>query len=199
MRLAAVVSILVALTAPIASPQTPALPAELTAEVQQAERDGRRIFEAAESSRQAEAWAIRAIATAEAAPVERCATPYRALAVAAAAGEGGPRVYLLSSLPPDQGLVVGRHFRIDLHPEGDRVAAIARSTNSCFVSPPPETNPGRTPVGMYMTHLLTPTPTEFHVFLSLIVDKPLYVGTQAGSRRIDWVVERGTIHVARSR
>ena len=50
---------------------------------------------------------------------------------------------------------------------------------------------GFRPMGMMVTHLLDPQPTEIHVFISLNTDSPLYVGTT--ENRYLWKVSKGRI------
>jgi hypothetical protein len=45
-------------------------------------------------------------------------------------------------------------------------------------------------VGLMITHLLDPVPTEAHVFWSLWASKPMYVATPDGTL---WIVEGGKI------
>ena len=49
--------------------------------------------------------------------------------------------------------------------------------------------PGETPVAIGVTHLLDATPTEIHVFMSMLMAKPVFVGTE---KRI-WSVEGPSI------
>lgn len=80
-------------------------------------------------------------------------------------------------------LVIGRHYRVT----GDEVAP---SSTGCLVMPAPPSNA----VGFAVTHLLSPTPTEFHVFLSLQQDRPLLVMTQAAA----WSVDHGSIRYVKA-
>jgi hypothetical protein len=54
---------------------------------------------------------------------------------------------------------------------------------------------GARPVGMVVTHLLDPVPTEIHVFTSLAARMPILVG--AGGR--GWQVDGARIRQARGR
>lgn len=75
----------------------------------------------------------------------------------------------------------GRHYKIV---DG----TVTPSTKSCFVQP---ASPRA--VAAVVTHLLSETPTEFHVFLSLAQDKPIYVMTSLGV----WAVEKGKIRLVK--
>jgi hypothetical protein len=95
-----------------------------------------------------------------------------------------PVFYLLAQAPSPDSIVFGRHYRI----EGNSVSP---STKSCFVSPP--SPPGA--VGAFSTHLLSESPSEFHVFLSIDQDTPIFVGTSYGA----WRVVKGKVSLLERR
>lgn len=117
-------------------------------------------------------------------PNERAASQARTTALAfdsPRCGEAYDTVVLPSSVEaqwvvfliprPSQGVVrLGGSNRVET--EGDVVTAWRPYTRSCI-----ELNPAASSVGMMVTHLLDPTPTEIHVFWSLWKGKPLYVAT----------------------
>ncbi len=72
-------------------------------------------------------------------------------------------VYFIGEPPAENDVVFGRHFKV-------RENVVTQSTLSCFVLP---THPKS--VAVYSSHLLSRTPTEYHVFLSLLLEKPIYV------------------------
>jgi len=84
-------------------------------------------------------------------------------------------VYFIAEHPTSGGIVFGKHFKIT----GNN---ITKSTITCFASPeqPPENA-----VASYTTHLLSNTPTEFHVFASLQHKKPIYVVTKIGIWKVE--------------
>lgn len=105
-----------------------------------------------------------------------CDFKYRAVVV-------GPSVYFLGQPAAANDVIFGRHYKV----VGETVMP---STKSCFVqSMPPNV------VGPFITHLLSDTPTEFHVYLSLELNKPIFVGTSLGV----WGVEQGNIRLVRPR
>ncbi|MBV9883174.1 MAG: hypothetical protein JO276_09210 [Sphingomonadaceae bacterium] len=79
----------------------------------------------------------------------------------------------------------GGHFRMTVSPSGQIVAQRA-FTNSCLNMPRQQNGHGQ-PAALVITHLLDPIPTEIHVFMSLSIGLPVYVGT-ANPQRI-WSVE----------
>jgi hypothetical protein len=94
-------------------------------------------------------------------------------------------VYYMVAQPPAAGAIVfGRHFKV----AGDTVTP---STKTCFVTPPGP--PGS--VGAMSTHLLSESPTEFHVYLSLLHDTPIFVGTSYGA----WMVAKGKVSLMQRR
>ncbi|WP_159681919.1 hypothetical protein [Luteimonas sp. 9C] len=85
---------------------------------------------------------------------------------------------------PSKGLVrLGGSNRVET--EGDVVTAWRPYTRSCI-----DLNPAPDSVGMIVTHLLDPTPTEIHVFWSLWKSKPFYVSTMENGL---WKIEDGRI------
>jgi hypothetical protein len=92
--------------------------------------------------------------------------------------EGRDVIYFLAEGPLKSDIVIGRHFRIS----GD---AVEPSSKSCLSLGTPKPNMA----ALFVTHLLSPTPTEFHVYLTLRHKVGLFVRTSAGT----WLVDNGTI------
>jgi hypothetical protein len=100
--------------------------------------------------------------------------------------ENGQEVlYLLAQAQHDNEMVVGRHFRI-------AGADVQPSSRSCLT--PSLGTPQHRPVAV-VTHLLSATPTLFHVYLSLKHKIGIDVGTSAGN----WSVEHGSITLLQAR
>ncbi|KAF1727383.1 hypothetical protein CSC78_00750 [Pseudoxanthomonas japonensis] len=120
-------------------------------------------------------------ATAEFAP---CSRSYNTVVLPDLREGGGWIAYLLPGTTK-QGIVpVGGSYRLDLDATGERILKQRGFTRSCIVLESP-----RDSVGMMITHLLDPVPTEVHVFWSLWAGKPMYVGTSAGL----WKIEDGQV------
>ena len=82
----------------------------------------------------------------------------------------------------------GGHHKVTLAADG--TAKARPYTRSCLdMSVAPQA--GQTPVGLTVSHLLDPTPTEIHVFSSLAAGVPLFVATTSNS--LAWEIENGTI------
>jgi hypothetical protein len=153
--------------------------AQSPAQIQRAERVGLELFLAHERASVAGA----GTSIAESANVERCSAPYRTVVIS-------PKVvYLVAD--PSHGIAVGRHYRVELAGE-ERIGAVVPSTQTCLLidEPPASASAGATrPSRILLSHTLTSAPDEFHVFLSLKHDKPIYVMTRTGG----WKVEAGLI------
>lgn len=95
------------------------------------------------------------------------------------------RIYLVLQPSKSAGIQVGRHIRFDFKLGTNDLDGITLSTKSCLLIP----NSVENSVAAFVTHLLSPIPSEFHVYLSLLHGKPLYVSTELGM----WVIENGKI------
>lgn len=103
-------------------------------------------------------------------------------------------VYILSAQAKAGEYPAGGHHELDIAPDGT-VASARDFTKSCLnLSPPPEAK-GNKLAGAMVTHMLDPTPTEIHVWLSLWMGQPLYVVT--GPERV-WPVSAGAIGPAQT-
>lgn len=134
----------------------------------------------------------RAAAIAEAAKqrMGRCANaPFNTVALPPETPEGPIPVYLLTPQTEDNLFPFGGHYEFDIAPNG-YVAASRPFTKSCIKLPKRDIATNAEPAGVLITHLLDPTPTEIHVYLSLWMEEPVYVST--GEKRL-WRVERGNI------
>lgn len=99
------------------------------------------------------------------------------------------RVYLLAATTDPDVRMYGGHHRALVSADGKRILSAANLTKTCL-APRSEVPPGNIPVADFVTELLSPTPTETHVFVTLLYRLPLIVGTM--DRRI-WTVEQGRI------
>jgi hypothetical protein len=99
-------------------------------------------------------------------------------------GERGILVYLLAGTKKPNVAVFGRHFRALVPVDGDAVTYMMPLSNSPLEVPTRGPN-GEQPEALVVSQVVTDFPLETHVFTSLLVKKPVYVGTQRGVWRVD--------------
>jgi len=112
--------------------------------------------------------------------VARCSDkPFNSIVLPAEI-EGGPvRVYFLTPQTSTDTIPFGGHYLIEVDAAG-RSAPIRKFTNSC-ISVATKQPDGKS-LGLLITHLLDPVPTEIHGFSAMAARIPVYVGT--GDKRI---------------
>ena len=100
-------------------------------------------------------------------------------------------VYLLRPKPSVSAIPVGGHYRITVSADGTKVEQIDQLFVSCLtIDPASEARDGTKLEAVTMSHIVSQTPVETHVFLSLQEHLPFYVATMDG--RI-WKIENGGI------
>ena len=72
-----------------------------------------------------------------------------------------------------QGVTIGRHFKFKLADDLVDMSSMQASTNGCLVL---RSDPSAE--ALVVTHILSDTPTEFHVLASIVSGKTIYVGTK---------------------
>jgi hypothetical protein len=104
--------------------------------------------------------------------------------------KGGFIVYgLASSNDPDE-VVVGGHYRVTVSEDG-RVKRVDALSKTFLVLNKHENAPkDSAPVGLFMSHIVSETPVETHVYLSILHRTPLFVST---SEHDFWKVQEGVI------
>jgi len=168
--------------------QAVAMPAELQGAVRDAELWGRALHDSYVAPSAASDKAVeRAIATVHQAVKDHCAGTYRAVAVML---PGAPKdrivIYDIGEAPASQGIMLGRHYRVETTLDGKGVLLGEPSTTGCVILPPAAVNAASPDA---IAHDLSPAPNEYHVFLSLMYGRSLEVVTEAGR----WLVEHGKI------
>lgn len=93
-------------------------------------------------------------------------------------------VYLLTPQVETGRYPAGGHYRYAIDGQGKAVA-VRPFTRSCLTLGAPAAARGQAPAGLFVSHLLDPTPTEIHVFTSLSARLPVFVGTGARVWRVD--------------
>ncbi|PZR34165.1 hypothetical protein [Caulobacter segnis] len=96
-------------------------------------------------------------------------------------------VWLLSPSPTRGAVPVGGHYRFSISADGQTVKQVDALSASCLTLQPPPANAGG--AGLVASHVVSPTPVETHVFLSLAYRQPLYIVT--GDQF--WPVQEGRI------
>lgn len=84
-------------------------------------------------------------------------------------------VYIMTPQTQMTAFPLGGHNRVDVL--GGRVISTRQFTRSCISLNKADVPAKGTPVGMFITHLLDPIPTEIHAFTVHAAQVPLYVGT----------------------
>lgn len=100
-------------------------------------------------------------------------------------------VYLLRPKEAKDMVPVGGHYRITVAADGKTVERVDALSRSCLTSDRRREIPedGKL-VALSVSHIVSPTPVETHVFLSLQEKLPFYVVTPDGTA---WQVEEGRI------
>jgi hypothetical protein len=107
------------------------------------------------------------------------------------APDGPIDVYVLTPQEQTSVFPFGGHHRVRISASG-QVLERRRFTNTC-VNMPIRDQRGNQPVGLNISHLLDPIPTEIHVFLSIWTGLPLGVATPASNRV--WMIENERIRI----
>ncbi len=170
-----------------------AMPAELQTAVQDAELWGHALYDSYTAPKAANDKAVeRAIATVHQAVKDQCTGTYRAVAVVPpSARKDRIVIYDIGEVPASQGIMLGRHYRVETTLDGKGVLLGEPSTTGCVILPPASNGTASS----IITDDLSPAPNEYHVFLSLMFGRSLEVVTQVGH----WLVEHGKIsYIGRS-
>lgn len=160
-----------------------ALPGELAADVQRAELWGRTLYDTYRSDKQADVAAIKtAIETTRKSVKDDCAPNYHTVAVNPP-GAPTDRIFLyhIGEVPPSEGMMIGRHYRIETSADGKGILLGEPSMPTCLILPPAADATSE----VLLTHTQSRTPDEFDVFLSLRYGRALLVATDSGSWRVD--------------
>jgi hypothetical protein len=98
-------------------------------------------------------------------------------------------VWLLTPVPSARSVPIGGHIRHRVSADGLTLLSREPLSRSCLTLEPSTTPDGSTTAGLFATHIVSDTPVETHVFLSLQSGLPLYVGTGD----IVWLVDGATV------
>lgn len=162
------------------------IPNDLACEVALSERLGLALFESYRAAHASPSSTPNQTASlAEAAIGDRCEGPYNTFIVKGANTQDPLLAYVVGTPDTSTGIMVGRHYRVELSPDGGEVLAVSSSTRSCLFIPAQLVPPGGRPAAVSVSHMLSSAPNEFHVFLSLLHGKPIYVGTDRATWKVD--------------
>ncbi len=115
---------------------------------------------------------------------ERCPTNYNTIVLPAdVADEEGWLVYLLSASSEPDKIVAGGHVRFLMSPDGGTVTKRTPLSNTCLTLE--RMGEDVDPVAQVVTHVISDTPIETHVFLNLSEELALYVITDVGMWSVD--------------
>ena len=103
---------------------------------------------------------------------------------AEAIGQQGVLVYLLAGTTKPRVAVLGKHYRAVVSDDGSRLTSMMPLSRG-VLELPIVAPPGGVPAALTVTHVVTDFPLETHVFTSLLVGLPIYVGTRRGLWRVD--------------
>jgi hypothetical protein len=137
-----------------------------------------------------------AVALARAQTQFRPCTPanFNAAAIPPETPDGPVDVYLLTAMTESGVFPMGGHYLVRVGADG-KIVSTRPFTKSCInMSPPPATNSSQ-PAALMLTHLLDPTPTEIHVFMSIWTRFPIFVATGEGKKPRIWAVAGPAIHL----
>jgi hypothetical protein len=101
-------------------------------------------------------------------------------------------VYVMSAWEGGD-FVFGGHQRVRVSGDGTQVRDVYEHTRGCIpIEPEGQAPEGFEPIPLVgVSHLTSPAPNEFHVFLGLQHDREIMVGTSGNGRL--WSVEKGRI------
>ncbi len=97
-------------------------------------------------------------------------------------------VYLLASTTDPESVQIGGHYRVKVSLSGDKITEVKPFSNSCLVS-----KKTKRTAALVVSHILSETPEETHVFLSLQHEMPIYVTTIAND--LAWSVDGNEIKI----
>lgn len=121
-----------------------------------------------------------------------CSSSYNSVILPSTdSGSPGWSVFLLPATSDANVVPFGGTYRFETDADGGTVKSSRNYTKSCIAFPREHVPKGAEPVGLYLTHLLDPIPTEAHVLLNYTARQPVYLMTTGNDRL--WKIDRGQI------
>ena len=119
----------------------------------------------------------------------KCSSSYNTVALKDPEGDGW-LVWALAATTDADNIVIGGHVRFIINSEGKEIRARDDLSKGCMTFSRREMAKNGEFVGFLLTHLVSLTPVESHVFASLLYNANLFVGTRDG---VAWKVRGGEI------
>ena len=127
------------------------------------------------------------------APIRACARSGLNIAAIPPETPDGPLdVYVLTPQVQAGAYPMGGHSRVTISVAGE-ILSYRAFTNSCLNLTNETAGSQGRPEALFVTHLLDPIPTEIHVFMSIWIGLPIFVGT--GEPQRVWSVEGDRIRL----
>ncbi|HEV2532862.1 hypothetical protein [Phenylobacterium sp.] len=117
-----------------------------------------------------------------------CRAGYNSVVLKDPGGDGW-LVWLLAPMVKAGEVPIGGHYRFTISADGATVVRMDALSRSCLVMTAPAPASGIKPVAIFVTHVVSPTPVETHVFLQMQAGQPMYV--MAGGQV--WKIDGGHI------
>ena len=110
-----------------------------------------------------------------------CTDKYNTVVLSMKEGSGW-LLYALAATTDPQAIVIGGHYKAVISRDGKTVLSQRPFTKDCMTlsTNPPDMPPGAELAGLSSTHILDDTPTEIHVFISLLYKKLYLLATKDG-------------------
>jgi hypothetical protein len=115
------------------------------------------------------------------------AARFNTAAIPPDAPDGPIDVYLLTAMTEKEVFPMGGHFLVRVGPDG-KIVSTRPFTKSCLNMRQPPARAGGEPEAMVVTSLLDPVPSEIHVFMSMLIGKPIFVVAGDGRKPRVWAV-----------
>jgi hypothetical protein len=139
---------------------------------------------------QGKLYAARLLAMTALATLELCSPNYNSVVLPDPDGAGFLVYALAATKKPDE-VLIGGHYRFTIDPNAMVIERVDRLFRSCLTIPAPKREPGKDPVEMLASHVVSDTPLETHVFLSRMHGFPFLIITP-GSDTV-WRIADGKI------
>jgi len=124
---------------------------------------------------------------------EYCSNRYNTVVIADPTSDSW-LVYLLAATDDPNLILAGGHYRFTISKDGTTILNTDKLSNSCLtLNKKAEDIPnGATPVMMFMSHLVSKTPIETHVYLTLLHHMDFAVATNDGKV---WKISKNGIEI----